>query len=91
MDFEKSGNRIFKEDESGKTLAEITYVESGEEIVLADHTYVDPALRGEGVAEQLVDALVEEMEKQNKKIKPTCPYVVVLFKRKPEKYGHIQA
>ena len=47
-----------------------------------DHTFVDPSLRGQGVAEQLVDRVVEEMEKENKKIIASCPYVVELFKRK---------
>ena len=31
----------------------------------------------------------ESMEKEGKKIRPICPYVVKLFERKPEKYGHI--
>ena len=90
MDFEKVKGRIFKENENGDTLAEITYKYVGEDIALATHTFVDPSLRGGGVAEELVDALVTEMEVQGKKIKPVCPYVVMLFKRKPDKYGHIE-
>ncbi|MCD8505683.1 MAG: N-acetyltransferase [Alkalibacterium thalassium] len=35
-----------------------------------NHTFVDPSLRGQGVAEQLVDRVVEEMQKEQKKIKP---------------------
>ena len=92
MDFQFTEGRIFNEDENGKTLAEITYVKSAsvEDVVVADHTYVDPSLRGQGVAEELVDALVDEMEKQGKKIEPLCPYVVTLFKRKPDKYNKIE-
>jgi len=52
---------------------------------------VDPSLRGQGIAEKLVDAMVEEMKEQNKKIKPTCSYVVKLFQLKKEKYGFIIA
>src|SRR5699024_4177275 len=86
MEFQKENHRIFKEDESGKTLAEITYAESEDNKVIANHTFVDPSLRGQGVAEQLVDALVEEMKREGKKIVPLCSYVVALFERKPEKY-----
>jgi len=89
MDFDKEGNRYYKNDENGKNIAEITYVPSGDDKVIVDHTFVDPSLRGQGIAEQLVDRVVEEMEKEGKKIIPTCPYVVKLFERKPEKYDFI--
>lgn len=90
MEFEKSNNRIFKE-ENGHILAEITYVEAEDNKVIANHTYVDPSLRGQGVAEELVDALVEDMKKEGKKIVPLCSFVVALFERKKEKYKDIQA
>lgn len=89
MEFTKGENRFYKE-EDGKLLAEITYIPKGD-IVDVNHTFVDPSLRGQGVAEKLVDRVVEEMEKEGKKIVPTCPYVVTLFERKPEKYSAIQA
>ncbi|WP_423190079.1 GNAT family N-acetyltransferase [Alkalibacterium sp. f15] len=89
MDFIKGENRFYKE-ENGELLAEITYVPK-EAVVEVDHVFVDPTLRGQGVAEKLVERVVEEMEKEGKKIIPVCPYVVTLFDRKPEKYNHIHA
>lgn len=91
MDFTKSEGRIYKEDENGETIAEITYKPVSDDVVDADHTFVDPSLRGQGIAEKLVESLVEQMESEGKKIKPGCPYVEKLFERKPEKYGHIEA
>lgn len=91
MEFEKNGNGFFKNDDTGKLIAEVTYVPSGEDKVILDHTFVDPSLRGQGIAAQLVDKVVEEMEKEGKKIVPLCPYAKELFDRKPEKYKHIEA
>lgn len=91
MEFTKGENRFYKEDDDGKLLAEITYKPLDDNTVDADSTFVDPSLRGQGVAEKLVDRLVEEMEKEDKKIHPTCPYVVKLFERKEEKYKNIKA
>ena len=91
MEFIKGENRFYQEDEDGDVIAEITYKPLDENTVDADHTFVDPSLRGQGVAEQLVDRLVEQMETEGKKIQPTCPYVVNLFKRKEEKYENIIA
>lgn len=89
MEFTKGKNRFYKEDADGKLIAEITYEPIDEDTVEANHTFVDESLRGRGVAEQLVERLVAEMEEEDKKIKPTCEYVVALFKRKKEKYDHI--
>ncbi len=91
MEFLKGENRFYQENEDGDLIAEITYKVVDENTVDADHTFVDPSLRGQGIAEQLVDRLVAEMETEGKKILPTCPYVVKLFERKEDKYGHIAA
>ncbi len=91
MDFIKEKNRIYYEDETGNMLAEISFSDLDDQTVEANHTFVDPSLRGQGIAEKLVDAMVEEMKGQNKKIKPTCSYVVKLFQLKKEKYGFIIA
>lgn len=92
MEFQRE-SKIFQENEEGEEVARITYkpVEDSEDIVDANGTFVDPSLRGQGIAEQLVDRLVADMEQEGKKIKPTCPYVVELFERKSDKYGHIAA
>lgn len=91
MEFLKEEGRIYKKNDEGEDIAEITFVPVEEGVVDANHTFVDPSLRGQGVAEKLVEALVEDMEKEGKKIKPGCPYVAALFERKPEKYEHINA
>ncbi len=91
MEFLKGENRIYVENEDGEEIAEITYKPTGDDVVDADHTFVDPSLRGQGVAEKLVDELMEQMEGEGKKINPVCPYIVKLFERKPDKYGDIAA
>ena len=87
-EFVKTRNGFVMYDEDKKVIAEITYAPFGEDKVIANHTYVDPSLRGQGVAEKLLDCLVEEMKEQDKKIVPHCSYVDSMF-RKHEKYKHI--
>jgi len=67
-------NRIFMQNESGKTLAEITFPETSEGVYTIDHTFVDESLRGQGVAAKLVQAAVDEIEKRGGKVKATCSY-----------------
>ena len=80
MEFTKTNDGFVKYDENGRVIAEITYFPTNNpNVVVADHTFVDPSLRGQGVAGKLLDALVEDMAEQNKKIKPACSYVVKKF------------
>ena len=80
MEFTKTNNGFVKYDENGRVIAEITYATTNNpNIVVADHTFVDSSLRGQGVAGKLLDALVKDMADQNKKIKASCSYVVKKF------------
>ena len=92
MEFLREDHAIVLRNEQGNMIAEITYKDTkDEDVVDADHTYTANELRGQGIAGKLLDALVEEMTQQGKKILPTCPYVVRKFDEKPEDYGHIDA
>ena len=51
---------------------------------VANHTFVPPELRGRGIAQQLVEALVADARAQGFTIVPQCSYVEVLFRRHPE-------
>lgn len=83
--------RFYQKNEDGDTIAEIKWKQAGDDKVDATHTFVDPSLRGQGIAEKLVDRLAEEMRKEGKTIIPTCPYIEKLFERKPEKYADVAA
>ena len=83
-------NRIFMQNESGKTLAEITFPETSDGVYTIDHTFVDESLRGQGVAAKLVQAAVDEIEKRGGKVKATCSYAAKwLDKRLKERIGEL--
>jgi uncharacterized protein len=67
----------------GARAAELTWRAHGNARI-ANHTYVPPELRGRGIAQQLVDALVADARAQGFTIVPQCSYVDVLFRRRPE-------
>ena len=74
-----------------KRIAEIEYELKEDNVIVATHTWTDPSLRGQGVAEQLVDHLVADSEAKGRKIKALCLYVVKKFNENPAKYDHINA
>lgn len=63
--------------------AELTWQAMGP-LRIADHTFVPPEMRGRGVAQVLVEALVCDAREQGFKIVPQCSYVAALFRRNPE-------
>ncbi|MRI82201.1 GNAT family N-acetyltransferase [Fundicoccus ignavus] len=92
MELVRENNAIVHRNENGEKLAEITFRPTADpDVVVADHTYVSPVLRGQGAAGKLLDRLVDEMKAENKKIKPLCSYVVKKFNEEPEKFDHINA
>lgn len=83
MDFQHGPERIFAQDQTGKLLAEVTFPER-EGTALINHTFVDPSLRGQGVAEQLLEALANRLRREGRKARATCSYAVHWFEVHPE-------
>lgn len=63
--------------------AELTWL-ARDGVRIANHTFVPPELRGRGIAQALVEALVADARAQGFTIVPRCSYVDVLFRRRPE-------
>ena len=69
MNFIREKERIFARNQEGRLVAEITFVRRGD-LAEINHTFVDPSLRGQGVAGQLVQAAAEALKEENCKIYP---------------------
>ena len=83
MEFCKEPGRIFATDETGKLLAEVTFPEQ-EGIAIINHTFVDGSLRGQGVAGQLLRAVVDTLRQDGRKARATCSYAKHWFETHPE-------
>jgi predicted GNAT family acetyltransferase len=84
MDFIYEENKISSRDETGKTLAEVTFPSINDTLVNIDHTYVSPDLRGLGVADKLLTALAEKLRAEGRMAYPSCPYAVKWFGEHPD-------
>ena len=74
---EKNGRGAFLiRSEDGKRVAELTYVTSGDSAFIIDHTEVDRELRGQGIADDLLDAAARHARENNLKIHATCPFAL---------------
>lgn len=84
MEFQYQTNEIYLLDGQGRKIAQITFPALSEDTVEIDHTFVDDSLRGQGVAGKLMEAAVDHIKAQGKKIRPTCSYAVKWLEKHPE-------
>lgn len=75
--------RFFIEIE-GKQEAEMTFVFSGEDKIIIDHTGVNPGNEGKGLGKQMVAQAVTYARENNIKIIPLCPFAKKVFDKTPE-------
>jgi hypothetical protein len=84
---EKENERFVIYSEGNEVYVEYSMI--GSDINLY-HTYTNPALRGKGLAAQVVRAAFEFAKENNLKVIPTCSYVQS-FVAKNDKYKELIA
>ncbi len=72
----------FEAELEGKT-AFIEYESQGD-IFNLTHTEVPKEIEGKGFGTQLVKETLDIIKKQEKRIKPTCPFIAHFIEEKPE-------
>ncbi|MEG2174620.1 MAG: GNAT family N-acetyltransferase [Oscillospiraceae bacterium] len=76
-------DRIILAEDSGETLAEVTFPERNGLSVI-EHTIVSPTLRGQGIADQLLLATAQQLREEGRMARVTCPYAIKWFSAHPE-------
>ncbi|HGD7255795.1 MULTISPECIES: GNAT family N-acetyltransferase [Enterococcus] len=84
MEIKEEKNRLALLNDEQQEIGEMTWSDAGPDIMIIDHTFVDPAYRGQKLAEKLVYTGVELARREGKKIIPLCPYAKKEFEKKPE-------
>ncbi len=84
MEIKKGHNKFYIGESESDMQARITWKNGGDNIIVIDHTIVDPRLRGQGIAGELIKKVVEMAREENLKIVPVCSYAVVKLTRTNE-------
>lgn len=90
IDHDIGKKRFVAYDDDACQIGSIRYSGEGP-VITADGTYVEEASRGQGVAQALLDAMVEYARANKLKIRPVCEFVVAAFRREPQWYGEVIA
>lgn len=89
LDIKKGTKSFYVGDLEENPLAEMTFVRSGDNIIIIDHTYVSDELSGEGIGKLLLKELVHWARSENKRIIPLCPYAKAQMEKNKEYHDMI--
>ncbi|MCM4166629.1 putative protein YjdJ [Arenibacter antarcticus] len=67
--------------EDNKRAGIMTYSIASEELIIIDHTEVEPEFKGKDIGKQLLYKIVEMARERNIKILPLCPFANAMFKK----------
>lgn len=84
MNFIYMSNKIYLDNNSNEILAEVTFPDVDDSTVDINHTYVSDTLRGQGIAGKLMEAVVNQLQSQNKKAVLSCSYAQAWFEKHPQ-------
>lgn len=86
MNWIYENERIYSIDEKGELMAEVTFIHKKNGDINIDHVYVNPILRGNGVAGKAMLVVVDYLRKEGFKATATCSYASTWFKKHEDLY-----
>ena len=89
MEWKYENGRIYTVDDKGELMAEVTFNYKETDIVNINHVYVNPILRGKGVAGEAMKVVVDYLRNNNLKAVATCPYAKGWFEKNKDSYGDV--
>ncbi|MGI9526402.1 MAG: GNAT family N-acetyltransferase [Weeksellaceae bacterium] len=78
---ETKGMAIAKADADNKQIGEMTFSVASDDLIIIDHTEVNPEHRGEGIGEEILNKVVAWARENEVKIMPLCPFAAAQFKK----------
>lgn len=88
MEYKTGPSRIWLENEAGESVAEVYYPPVSSKVVDIRHTVVNSSLGGKGIGGEMLQMVAEQLEKEGRKARLTCPYAKRWWEKHPE-YSHL--
>ena len=81
--------RVYSVDETNTCIAEATYVFLDKNTVNINHTFVDPSLRGQGVAGEMMEAVAQRLRQDGLKAIASCSYANAWLNKHRDSYADV--
>ena len=84
LEIKKGTNRFFIGESEKNDIARITWYYELEKVIVIDHTFVSPELRGKALAGKLLSSVITYAKENDLLIIPKCSYAVLKMTRNDE-------
>ena len=91
MNYQYETDKIFANDDKGELMAEIDFCVVRDGVIDITHTFVNPVLRGQGIAGQLMELIVDYMRRNKLKAIASCSYSNSWLQKNKEAYADVIA
>lgn len=81
LNWNYESGRVYSVDEKNECMAEATYVPVGNGTIDINYTYVNPISRGQGIAGQMMEAVVQRLRAEGLKAVASCSYANAWLRR----------
>lgn len=81
MQWKYESGRIYSVGANNELLAEVTFFLKDNGTVNIDHTYVNSALRGQGVAGKMMEVAMAYLKEKGLKVSASCSYAKQWLKK----------
>ncbi|WP_446899261.1 GNAT family N-acetyltransferase [Clostridium sp. LBM24168] len=89
MEWEYEDGRIYSLGENNELMAETTFLTKKNGEVDINHTYINPVLRGQGMAGKMMNVVSQFLRKNELRAVATCPYANDWLKKHKNSYRDI--
>ena len=86
MDWIYDYRSIYSNNENGELIAEVTFDYKNDDIINIEHTYVNPELRGKGIAGELIKTVLNYAREKGLKVTASCSYANLWIKKNINEY-----
>ncbi len=84
MNWNYKENQMVSVDEKGEIMAQVDYVKKDNNTIDIEHVYVSPEYRGQGIAEQTMQTVINYLREHNLKTMASCSYANHWFHKNEE-------
>lgn len=89
MDIKQGTNKFYIGDDPQNPVGELTYIPDDDNKLIVNSVFVNKELRGQGLGDQLLDAVADYAREKDKALVGQCPFVAARFKDFPECYKDV--
>lgn len=89
MDWKYKDGAIYYTNDAGELMAEATYAKTKDDEIDINHVYVNPVLRGEGVAGKVMEEVSTFLRRESWKATASCSYANNWLKKRKETHADI--